>query len=62
MHHRSEGKEGLELSEEEEYTGLDQPSTVDRVSELEVWKNAKERYGDRAHLVEGDMADMSDNT
>ncbi|OGY86730.1 MAG: hypothetical protein A2233_05660 [Candidatus Kerfeldbacteria bacterium RIFOXYA2_FULL_38_24] len=59
MHHRSKGERDLQLGEDEEYTGLDQPHAVDRMSEHEVWKKANEQYGDRAHLIQGDRADMS---
>ena len=60
MHHRSQGERGLQLGENEEYTGLDQPHAVDRMAEHEVWKKAKEQYGDRAHLIQGDRADMKE--
>ena len=51
MHYRSQGERSLKLNENEDYTGLDQPHAVDRMAEHEVWKKAKEQYGDRALVL-----------
>lgn len=60
LHHRSGDKPSLRLGQDEEYIGLDQPHAIERMAELEVWKQAKETYGDRAHLIQGDRTDMSE--
>ncbi len=52
MHHRSKGARSLQLGEDEEYTGIDQPHIVNYMSEHEVWKKAKEQYGNRAHILQ----------
>ncbi len=60
MHHREGDIKGdLQLNTEEEYIGIDQPHVVEAMSDNAVWRSAKERYGDRACLIEGDRADMS---
>lgn len=56
MHHRSQEK--LQLQDNEEYTGIEQPHVIESLLNREVWKLAKEQYGDRAHLVEGDRANL----
>lgn len=53
MHHRSQG--GLELAEGENYIGLDQPGAN---FDHEIWKSAREKYGERVLLVRGDRANM----
>lgn len=58
MHHRSQGEAGLKLDDDEEYTGLDQPHAIEDMNNHEVWKKAKERYGERAHIISGDLTKM----
>jgi hypothetical protein len=62
MHHRSQGEEGLELDDDEEYTGLDQPHAIENMNDHEVWKKAKDRYGERAHIISGNRTNMDSIT
>lgn len=56
MHHRLQKR--LDLADDEKYTGIDQREMVEDLLNHEVWKLAKEQYGDRAFLIEGDRTNL----
>ncbi|NQV89862.1 hypothetical protein HQ487_00470 [Candidatus Uhrbacteria bacterium] len=54
LHHRGI-ENSLQLKDNEEYHGID---SHEGMSERTVWKQAKEEYGDRVFLYQGDRTDL----